>query len=148
MGVFDKLTVPDWKRNCELAQNYFRFLTDELVEKNKTEVVTYQRLNKIMPCKQDCNFDRLLSVNSSFTANMTAFARNAISLLSSNVSCKTSAVSKYIVPPQNAADLINNISKDQNFNKYCRCDMHPFIVIFLRSNHSVESNRPEELLSS
>lgn len=110
MGVLDKLTVPDWKRNCELAQNYFRFLTDELIKKNNTNVVTYQRLNKIIPCKKDCNFDRLLSVNSSFTANMTAFAKNAISLLSFNVSCKTSVISRYIAPPQNAADLINNIS--------------------------------------
>ena len=116
------MDAEDWKRDCELANSYYSFLEDQLVNDVNAQVypfqqlVTYERLNQILFCKQDCNFDRLLSVSSNFTANLTECALNALNHLSLAVSCRTSSIAKYIVPPQNAADIINNIS--EYFHKY------------------------------
>lgn len=74
------------------------------------QLVTYERLNKILPCKRDCYFDLFLSVESSFSTNLTTFALNALNHLDSDVSCSNSIISKYVQKPQNAPDLIANIS--------------------------------------
>lgn len=42
---------------------------------------------------------------------MAEFAINALDHLSSNVSCRTSRISKFIKPPKTAAELVNNLSK-------------------------------------
>jgi len=42
------------------------------------------RLNKTIACKQDCNFQRLLSVASCFSSNETAFALAIIQVLQPN----------------------------------------------------------------
>lgn len=44
----------------------------------------YFRLNKIIQCKPDCNFQRLLSVPSCFQNNITSFALNIIQALPPN----------------------------------------------------------------
>lgn len=110
LKILDSITVQEWDSDCELAHNYFKFLEHKLVFNRDMELVTYERLNKILPCKRDCYFDLFLSVDSSFSANLTTFALNALSHLDSDVSCKNSIISKYVQKPQNAANFIANIS--------------------------------------
>ena len=95
------MDAEDWKRDCELANSYYSFLEDQLVNDVNAQVypfqqlVTYERLNQILFCKQDCNFDRLLSVSSNFTANLTEFALNCaaqslcLMVISTGVSIRT-----------------------------------------------------------
>lgn len=145
MEFFDGLNSTNWKRNCEQAENYFTFLEDELVNKNDTLLVTYTRLNHIIPCKTDCNFDRLLSVPSNFSADntsLTHFATNALTHLSANVSCKFSQISQYIAAPKTAADLITNISNNYHLTMY-KCytlETNSLIMNRSRSNHVARSN--------
>ena len=110
METFDKITPTSWKLNCDLANSYYTFLEDQLVENNDTLLVTYARINLLLPCKQDCQFDRILSVPSNFTQNKVQFAINALGLLSSDITCKSSTIGSLVVTPKTANDLIANLS--------------------------------------
>ena len=81
MDLFDRLTVIDWKKDCRYANIYFTFLEDQLVLNSNIQLVTFQRLSQILPCKNDCNFDRLLSVSSSFNTNQSQLAIFALNTL-------------------------------------------------------------------
>ncbi len=144
MNLFDRLTVIDWKKDCRYANIYFTFLEDQLVLNSNIQLVTFQRLSQILPCKSDCNFDRLLSVSSSFNTNqsqLAIFALNTLKLLNPEISCKGSLISKYVSPPQNASALINQISKYFCIQKLTKIEELSKIWFILRSDKFVKSNR-------
>ena len=111
MEIFDKMSDKQWAENCEASRNYFKFLEDKLVKDNDTEIVTYNRINPLLICKKNCQFDRILSVPSKFTTDKIYFAKNVLKRLNSEISCRTSIIGKLIPPPASASDLINNIGK-------------------------------------
>lgn len=66
----DKLTYDDWSNNCEIAGLYLEYLSDEIVINNdNNSFVTYQRIDALLGCKTDCDFDYLLSSESNFTSD-------------------------------------------------------------------------------
>ena len=89
------------------------FLSCNLPNKNliKFYFILNFRINPLIPCKEDCQFDRILSVPSNFTKDKTAFANNVLALLNNGISCKTSTIASLIVPPKTANELISNLSK-------------------------------------
>jgi hypothetical protein len=111
---------------------YFDYLESELVNKPNNLLVTYSRLlfyltdkkfidqinsfykkNRIKPllqCKQDCDFEQFLSVPSIFSTNKTGFASFVLMYLNPGVSCLTSELATYLVPPQTASALVSNLS--------------------------------------
>ena len=103
--------------------------------RNHCHLVLFKRFNLLLPCKQDCNFDRLLSVESNFTADLTYFATNALNNLPSTVSCRNSKLSKYLTPPKTASEIVSNLSelqiKSWNID---RKNINGKITFILRSN--------------
>lgn len=109
MSIFDNISDKQWTNNCEAARNYLKFLEDELVNENDTEIVTYLRINPLLPCKKNCQFDRILSVPSNFSEDKVNFAKNVLKRLNPEISCRTSIIGQLIPPPESASDLIANI---------------------------------------
>ena len=113
MAAFDEFSASYWTQRCDLASKYFKYLEDQLVSSNNTNdtIVTYARINPLLACKEDCQFDRMLSVTSNFTQDRAAFAANVLNYLNRTISCRTSTIGSLITPPATASDLISNLSK-------------------------------------
>jgi len=109
--LLDELTANEWKNEgCDLAETYFKFLEDQLVINEDDTLVTYDRINPLLPCKRDCQFNRFLSIPSNFSNNTVAFAQNALKLLKPEVNCRL-MFGKILTPPSNADDLIKNLNQ-------------------------------------
>ena len=109
--LIDSITSNQWLSKCNAANQYYKYLEDQLVLFNDNNVwVTYTRLNSILGCKTDCNFVRLLSVSSSFTVNTQNFAKNVVQFLPplAASSCRLSfpALTSQSL---SATNLINNL---------------------------------------
>ena len=79
-------------RNCKAAMQYYGYLEDQLVRFNDNNTwVTLSRIQQVAVCKEDCNFQRLLSVNSLFKNNITTFALSMVSVLRPEVASQCKA---------------------------------------------------------
>ena len=96
------------------------YLEDQLVMANDSWV-TIERLKQVVGCKQDCNFKRLLSVDSWFNDDVEAFIMDIVSVLQPNVAAQcmksfpTIAAANANLSP---SDLVNNI-RINIFNLLC-----------------------------
>ena len=96
------------------------YLEDQLVMANDSWV-TIERLKQVVGCKQDCNFKRLLSVDSWFNDDVEAFIMDIVSVLQPNVAAQcmkafpTIATANANLSP---TQLVNNI-RINIFNLLC-----------------------------
>ena len=96
------------------------YLEDQLVMANDSWV-TIERLKQVVGCKQDCNFKRLLSVDSWFNDDVEAFIMDIVPVLQPNVAAQcmkafpTIAAAIAILTP---TQLVNNI-RINIFNLLC-----------------------------
>lgn len=107
-----------WGSKCDAAKQYYSYLEEQLVKyKDNNSWVTYDRLNKILLCKSDCNFNRMLSVQSNFTNyalnDTTSFLKNIVIYLPTLASsgCRTAFPAAKSSKLLSASDLVENLGK-------------------------------------
>ncbi|RNA04224.1 hypothetical protein BpHYR1_022115 [Brachionus plicatilis] len=95
----DKLNL-DWKSNCSSARIYYKLLEEEFEKNRDDKVVKEERLKKLIPCKRDCNFDRLLNAN--YSEDRKNFSKTFLPFVSSDVAkfCQNT-LGTYLAPVRN-----------------------------------------------
>jgi len=131
--ALSSLTAQNWRSNCQAAQLWYQYLEDQIVANDNSSFVTIDKLLPVLGCKQDCNFNRLLSKQSNFTGfcvptssgapncgtNLNAFANNVIPVLPPNAAsqCKTIFTSLAAALPSassNPAGLATQLQSNPN----------------------------------
>ena len=110
--MVDSITTAQWISKCNTAKQYYSYLEDQIVLNNDNkDWVTYSRLNRILICKSDCNFIRMLSKGSDFSYNTTSFALNVMKYLSpiASAGCRNYFPVLKSYKTLSVSDLVNNL---------------------------------------
>jgi len=105
-NALSSLTAKNWMGNCQAAMLWYQYLEDQLASNANSSFVTLDKLQPVLGCKQDCNFNRLLSKQSNFTNfcvptspgaancadNLNTFANNVIPVLSPAAASQCKAI--------------------------------------------------------
>lgn len=97
--------------DCTAKSMYYDYLVDQLVLNKDLTWVTFNRLSQTLNCKEDCNFDQLLSVsNTSFSNNVTKFVSQSLAFMNSVASSQCQSIYGSLFTNISSAQVIQNIA--------------------------------------
>lgn len=97
--------------DCTAKSMYYDYLVDQLVLNKDLIWVTFNRLSQTLNCKEDCNFDQLLSVsNTSFSNNITKFITQSLTYMNSVASSQCQSIYGSLFTNISSAQVIQNIA--------------------------------------